>query len=308
MTRRLSIGVTTRDRPESLRACIESLSLLQHLDPEILVFDDRSIVPAGQQLNGLGDRVRVLSDSHVTGYIGARNRLVAAASADLVLLLDDDARVLTAEAVDRAIRTLTQDPKIGAIAFAQAEADGQPWPAAMQPSRATRDVVVPSFIGFAHLLRRAIFQEMGGYRESFGFYGEEKDFCLRLLDAGYLTVYLPDARIAHVPDGGGRSQQRYLRFVARNDCFNSLYNDPLSRVLWMLPARFALYFRMRRAWKIHDPWGWAWLLRELAGGMPDVVAHRRPVSRRTIAAWKALRRTETAYASPSADAGGHGRS
>jgi len=307
MSRTLSIGVTTRDRPESLRTCVASLSLLQHLDPEVLVFDDRSVVPAGEQLNGLGNRVRVLSDPDVSGYIGARNRLVAASDADFVLLLDDDARVLTAEAVERAIHTLTQDPRIGAIAFAQAEADGQPWPAAMQPSRATRDVVVPSFIGFAHLLRRRVFQDIGGYRESFGFYGEEKDFCLRLLEAGYLTVYLPDARIAHVPDGGGRSQQRYLRFVARNDCFNTLYNDPLSRVLWMLPARFALYFRMRRGWKIHDPWGWAWLLRELAVGMPDVVAHRRPVSRRTIATWKALRQRETVYAAPSADAGGHGR-
>ena len=40
----------------------------------------------------------------------------------------------------------------------------------------------------------------------------------------------------------------------------------------MLPARFALYFRMRHGWKIHDPWGWVWLLRELVAGLPDVVA------------------------------------
>jgi GT2 family glycosyltransferase len=307
MSRTLSIGVTTRDRPESLRACVESLARLQHLDPEILVFDDRSVIPAGQQLDGLADRVRILGDSRAAGTIAGRNRLVAAADSDFVLLLDDDAKVLTAEAVERAVRTLRQDRRIGAIAFAQAEADGKPWPIAMQPSPATRDAVVPCFIGFAHLVRRTVFQEVGGYRESLGFYGEEKDFCLRLLDAGYLTVYLPDARIAHVPDSRGRSQQRYLRYVARNDCFYTLYNDPLSRLLWMLPARFALYFRMRRAWKIRDSWGWAWLLRELAAGMPDVLAHRRPVSRRTIATWKALRRAETAYAAPSGDAGGHDR-
>ena len=63
MTRALSIGVTTKDRSASLRACIESLALLGHLDPEIPIFDDQSTVPAEQQLDGLTDRVRVLSDS-----------------------------------------------------------------------------------------------------------------------------------------------------------------------------------------------------------------------------------------------------
>ena len=104
---------------------------------------------------------------------------------------------------------------------------------------------------------------VGGYRESFEFYGEEKDFCLRLIEAGYRTVYLPDALVVHEPDQAGRSQQRYLRYVTRNDCLTALYNEPLRRLAWLLPARLALYFRMRRAWKTDDPWGWAWILREL---------------------------------------------
>ena len=59
----------------------------------------------------------------------------------------------------------------------------------------------------------------------------------------------------HEPDQAGRSQQRYLRYVTRNDCLNALYNEPLSRLAWLLPARFALYFRMRRAWNVDDPVG-----------------------------------------------------
>ena len=62
----------------------------------------------------------------------------------------------------------------------------------------------------------------------------------------------------------GRSQHAYLRFVVRNDCLNALYNDPLPRVLWMLPVRYVLYFRMRRGWRIRDPWGWIWIAREVA--------------------------------------------
>ena len=61
----------------------------------------------------------------------------------------------------------------------------------------------PCFIGFAHLLRRSLFIEMEGYRSLFKFYGEEKEYCLRLLDRGISVVYLPKARIAHLPDPSG---------------------------------------------------------------------------------------------------------
>jgi GT2 family glycosyltransferase len=303
MNRLLSVGITTRDRPDALRACIESLARIAHLDPEIIVFDDgsRPSVEVQLQPTQTPARLRILRDDASPGYITGRNRLVRASSSPFVLLLDDDTRLLSGASIERALAVLRDDPSIAAVGFAQAEADGRPWPASMQPSTATVPVVVPSYIGFAHLLRRDVFLQLSGYRESFRFYGEEKDFCLRLLDAGYRTVYIPDALVAHVSDRASRSAQRYLRFVARNDCLNTLYNDPLTRAAWMLPARIALYFRMRRAWKIADPWGWLWLGRELLSNLPAVLAERQPVSRRTIALWKTLKTTETRYATAAGD-------
>ena len=82
-----------------------------------------------------------------------------------------------------------------------------------------------------------MFLALGGYRESFVFYGEEKEYCLRLLDRGYRVVYLPDALVVHAQDAGGRTPQRYLRYVTRNDCLNALYNEPLWRAAWLVPAR-----------------------------------------------------------------------
>ena len=100
------------------------------------------------------------------------------------------------------------------------------------------------------------------------------------------------------PTAATRDRRRYLRCVARNDCLNTLYNDPLPRLLWMLPARFGLYFRMRRAWKIDDPWGGAWLARDLLARLPRVWRDRRPVSRATLARWRDLRNRQTAYDVP----------
>lgn len=305
MAVRLTVGITTKNRAASLNACLASLAFASGLDAEVLVFDDGSTPPVEAQLTETTRRIvdTVLRDPDAPGYIAGRNRLVRQAQGPHVLLLDDDTRLVSADAVERAMQVLDRDASVAAVAFAQAEPDGRPWPAGMQPSQAADPVVVPSFIGFAHLVRRETFLALGGYREDFEFYGEEKDFGLRVLDAGLRIVYLPSALIVHAVDPAGRNRQRYLRYVARNDCLMSLYNDPIPRVLWMLPARYALYFRMRRGWGIPDPWGGLWLARDLLQRLPSVLSRRRPVTRRTIARWAELKRGDTPYAEPASPLG-----
>jgi len=298
MNRTLTVGITTRDRPDALAACLESLSLIGHLDHEIIVFDDGSKEDVLPLVRASPVAARVIRDTSSPGYIVGRNRLIREATGEFVLLLDDDARLIGAAAVEEAIAVMRADAGIGAVGFAQAEADGRPWPPEMQPSPAQMPTLVPSFIGFAHLVHRDRFLELGGYRETFGFYGEEKEFCLRLLDAGFHTVYLPEALVAHVVDPNSRDRRRYLRLVARNDCLNSLLNDPFTRLLWMLPARYALYFRMRRGWKIRDPWGGWWLLQQIATRLPEAWRARRPVSRGTLKEWRALREEQRMYHTP----------
>lgn len=296
----ITVGVTTRDRPEALERCLRSLAFVSHLSPQVLVFDDASSVPVHDLVAAwnLPLAVRVLRDGRAPGYIAGRNRLVREASAPLVLLMDDDAALIGGEAVGSGVEVLRGDARVAAVAFAQCDRQGARWDDAMQPAPGRAACYVPSFIGFAHLVRREVFVALGGYRESFEFYGEEKDFCLRLIDAGYRTIYLPGAMVIHEPDRAGRSPQRYLRYVTRNDCLNALYNDPLRRLAWVLPARLALYFRMRRAWNVADPWGWAWILRALFRCTGSVVRERKPVSRQTVRTWKQLRRLTEPYEPP----------
>ncbi len=299
MKPRLSIAITTRNRPASLNRCLQSIDVIRDLSPEILVFDDGSDPPAVDRITPGLISLRILRDLGSPGYIVGRNRLVREAAAPAVLLLDDDTRILSRKSIEQALAVLDGDPRVAAVAFSQAEADGRPWPAGMQPSSVTVPSIIASFIGFAHLVRRDVFLAVGGYREDFVHMGEEKDLCLRLLDSGHCVVYLPSAGIAHVTDASGRDRARYLRFLVRNDCLNALYNDPLPRVLWTVPARYALYFRMRAAWGIRDAWGWGWIAREVLSRAGPIVASRRPVSRATLKQWRTLVRAPRPYERPS---------
>jgi len=291
---KLTVGITTRNRPASLTRCVESLRHIAHLAPEVLVFDDASEPPAAESLTG-NVRARIIRNDRGPGNIVGRNTLVREASGEVVLLLDDDAALLDSAGVERAIAILDADAQVAAVAFAQANPDGTAWPEPMQPGHGQSPRYVAAFIGFAHLIKRRVFLDLGGYRESFVFYGEEKEYCLRLLEQGHRVVYLPDALVVHAQDAAGRTPQRYLRYVTRNDCLHALYNEPLWRAFWLIPARLALYFRMRSRWGIDDPQGLKWILSELAANAGAALRSRQPVSRRTRAIWRDLRDGDAPY-------------
>jgi GT2 family glycosyltransferase len=57
---------------------------------------------------------------------------------------------------------------------------------------------VPLFIGCGHVVRLSAVKEMGGYCEFPRAYGaEEKDLCLRLIDAGYQVIKLNGVHVWH---------------------------------------------------------------------------------------------------------------
>jgi GT2 family glycosyltransferase len=296
----ITVGVTTRNRADALLRCLRSLELIADLVGEIIVADDSSDPPVADMLHrapaAVGSKLRVITVPHNGGYIVGRNMIMRLASNEYVLSMDDDAYVIDAKAVTRAVDVLARHPRVGAVAFAQGESNGQPWPAAMQPAPAQQPCLVTAFIGFAHLLRRTLFLEVGGYRETFEFYGEERDYCLRLLDAGRQVVYLPDALVAHVPDPSGRSPSRYLRYVIRNDCLSAMYNEPLLLALATVPVRLRRYGAMRRGGNVIDPGGFWWIVRELAAAIPDLVRNRTPVRWGTVRRWRALRRDPPPFA------------
>jgi GT2 family glycosyltransferase len=292
-TERITVGIATRNCRDSLLRCLASLSLVDDLIAEVLVVDDTSDVPLGDLAlhapKNIAGKLRVITQPGQQGPIVARNRTVKAARTECVLLMDDDAYVIDAGAIRHGVELLMSHRDVGAVAFAQAEADGAAWPAAMQPATATETCYVPAYIGFAHLLRRSVFLRLGGYLEPLHFYGEEKDYCLRLLNAGFAAVYVPDARVAHVPDQSGRSPARYLRYVIRNDCLSALYNEPLPLPLATVPLRLFRYAAMRRHGGVQDEGGLRWILRELAAAFPSACRDRRPVAWRTFMRWRRLR-------------------
>jgi GT2 family glycosyltransferase len=295
----LSVGITTRNRPDALARCLASLAILNDLITDVIVVDDASDVPIRSALDTIPAELRakltLIIQEARDGYIVARNTMVKRAQSSIVLILDDDTLIVDDRGLRRAFELIVEHPNVGAVACAMAHEDGSPWPAETQPSPARYLAYVPAYIGFAHLLRRDLFLQLGSYRALFYFYGEEKDYCIRLLNAGYHVVYDPEALVAHLVDPGGRSPARYLRYVIRNDCFYSLCNEPFPLPLISLPIRLYRYEKMRRHGHVEDPGGLRWIVSELVRALPAIARERKAVRWASLKRWRELRRTRPAF-------------
>ena len=61
-------------------------------------------------------------------------------------------------------------------------------------------------IGAALLLRRSVFEQLGGFDERYFMYHEEVDLAKRIADAGYETWFVPSAQATHAGQGSSRGK------------------------------------------------------------------------------------------------------
>ncbi len=302
----VTVGIATKNRPEALLRCLRSLRLLHGLAAEAVVVDDASDAPVEAPVRAalgvdLPLEVRFIRHDASLSLAACRNRIAREAATPWVLNLDDDAFVVTREAVETAVRVLEADPAVAAVAFAQCDDAGVAYPPSAQPLPVGFPAYAATFIGYAHLLRRDAFLGVGGFRERLGINGEEKELSLRLLDRGWRVVYLPGARIGHVADQAGRDARRYLHQTVRNNALGALYDEPFPLVLAGTALRLYSYFPMRKGWRIHDPGGLGTIVRGLARDLPAVLRERSPVRWETIRRWRAMTRSAPEpYALPAA--------
>src|SRR4051812_18771533 len=120
MSRALTIGITTRNRPHALVRGLKSIADALGPSHEVIVFDDGSETPAESLIpaDRFGLDLRVIRDDRAPGNIVGRNTLVREARHDLVLLLDDDAVQFDGRAVQRGMDVIERDREVAAIAFA----------------------------------------------------------------------------------------------------------------------------------------------------------------------------------------------
>ena len=240
----VSVILLTRNTCDQTREAIESvLSSAGALKKEIHVVDNASTDETASVLPAAFPQIRYSRMERNLGFARGVNFAARDAKGDFLLLLNSDAR-LAPDALSLAVEWMRAHPRCGIAGGQLYHADGRKqnsianfptlatellnkfllrhiWPQKFPgKEQDLRDPLeVESVIGAFFLVRRTVWDALGGFDERFFFFLEETDFCLRARRAGFSTMHLPQVRVWH---GQGQTAKQNLA-AARIEYWKSRY-------------------------------------------------------------------------------------
>jgi len=255
---RVSIVICTRDHEQLLRTAISSIQLRTTYGNYDIVVCDNGSVDAGttKYLAEIATlpAVTVFRDDSPFNYSRLNNTAVARSTGELVCLLNDDIEVVTPEWLDE-LASFAIQPDVGAvgarlwypdrtlqhggviIGIGGVAGHGHlrlPKGRAGYFSRAALQQELSAVTGACLMVRRKVFDEVGGLDEQIAVAFNDIDFCLRLRRAGYRNIWTPFSELIHHESASRGYEdnpeklarfQREVRFM-QSRWGNTLLSDP----------------------------------------------------------------------------------
>ena len=225
----VSIVIPTKDHVETLDACVMSIAQkATYANYEIVLVENNSKDPETfAYYETLPERVAAASEGKGSArvvcwpgefnYSQIINFGVEHAKGDYLLLLNNDTEVISADFIEEMMGYL-QRPDAGVVGAKLYFADhlvqhagilvgvrgalahaNQDFSAKREGylARAVRPGNFSAVTGACQMVRRDVFEQVGGYNEEFAVGFNDADFCLRVWEAGYRTIFTPYAELYH---------------------------------------------------------------------------------------------------------------
>jgi GT2 family glycosyltransferase len=253
-------------------------------DMEVIVWDNASSDASASAIVAAFPQVKVLASAKNLGFAGANNEAARDAKGEWMLLLNPDTVVLD-HAIDKLLHFAEKNPQVsifgGRTLFANGDLNpascwGKPtwWSCLCIGTGLTtlfrnnglfnpegyggwdrngiREVDIVS--GCFFLLKKKLWEELGGFDRDFFMYGEEADLCLRAARQGHKCMVTPDATIIH---HGGASEK--------------VRSDMMVKLIIAKAKLYRRHMGKRGAWwsvMMLDWWAWSrmmalWLLAKI---------------------------------------------
>lgn len=277
----LSIVIVNYNGLRFLDECIASIAAHVHCSHEVIIVDNASADDSVAYIARNFPQVRLIPSAVNTGFTGGNNIGVRAAKGELVLLLNNDTKLLTP--IDAAVAAF-KDASLGALGVHLFYGDGRNQPSVGYEHTPAR--IVLSWLGLASvaalsnvfrrtetdsafydrahadvawvsgaflLTRRTLWNAIGGLDERYFMYVEDVDYCKHVQLHGFKVAYLPDVRVCHYEGAGKawigqaaltRTVRSYKLYLVKHygALVARLSGTLLAAVLGLrVPVYFALY-------------------------------------------------------------------
>ena len=239
----ISIVIANKDHVSDLRRCVSSiLEKSTYEDYEIIIVENNSeekeTFEYYEELQE-NDRITIVTYEGEFNYSAVNNLGVRNAKGEYILLLNNDTQVITVNWMEELLM-YAQRADVGAVGAKLYYADktiqhagvvlglGAHRTAGHSHYKQHRENLgymgrlcyaqdVSAVTGACLLVKKALYEEVGGLEEDFAISLNDVDFCLKLREKGYLNVFTPFAELYHFEsvsrglDDQGQKAQRYNR-------------------------------------------------------------------------------------------------
>ncbi len=269
---------------------------------DLIVVDNGTTSTALDEVKGLSG-VRVLSPATNTGYAGGCDLAATEATGDFLAFVNSDA--IVAPPALAALAAVAAEPDVGAATASVRLAEspdlmntagnplhftGLSW-AGGNGEPASRYAVrreVPSMSGCCFVIRRELWERLGGFPVEYFAYHEDTELSLRLWRQGLSVQYVPEAVVLHHYEFSRNDLKYYL--VERNRLI-TLATGYQTRTLALLAPMLVLTEVAMLGTAVAGGWlrpklrGWAWLWgnRRWVRARRALLMHERTVADRRIA-------------------------
>jgi hypothetical protein len=241
----LSVIVVSFNTRDTSVKCLQALQLAAAgIETQLIVVDNGSTDGSSAAILETAPQATLMSNQCNVGFAAANNQGLAAATGQFILLLNSDAFVARGS-VGAMIEHLQGHPDVAAVGPRLLNADGtlqlscfpfpSPWRAWAENLWLARIFpgtklmgdyrqwdhnsarVVDFVSGACMMIRREVYDRIGGFDERFFMYAEETDWQKRIWASGWKIAFTPTAVVTHL-GGGSKIDSGGSRF----NFFNSL--------------------------------------------------------------------------------------
>ena len=238
----LSVVILNYNVRYFLEQCLLSVQkAIENLDAEIIVIDNDSKDDSCQMVKKLFPNVILIENRENVGFSKANNQAVKVAKGKYVCILNPDTAVAE-DTFSKSLQYYESIENIGALGVYLMDGTGNFLPESKR-NLPTPKVSILKLTGFTQkyyanqvsetshgevevlvgafmLLKRSIYEEVGGFDEDYFMYGEDIDLSYKIAKAGYQNHYFGEITVLHYKGESTIKDEAYLeRFYGAMQIF-----------------------------------------------------------------------------------------
>ena len=214
---KVSILIPTRNNYGMIKRCIKSIEKnTNYSNKEIIIIDNASEHPQVKKYyNSISHKIINYKENF--NFSKMNNLAAKQASGELLLFLNDDTKVLYSNWLDELVSVCMQNdvgavgPKLifsdntiqhAGMVFLNTGAGFHPGMRLEKSTDAYHNIVnvmrdYSAVTGACLMVKKDIFNKVGGFDDQFDVYYGDSDLCLKIIDAGYRIIYTPFTELLH---------------------------------------------------------------------------------------------------------------